>query len=523
MPLGSLTVTSTRWMKTGVPTRPLIEIPGSGRLESAGPPALRGLAANPAAPEEVLRELLRRHPEAVPAAFHCRPDLPATVIEQMRQHPDNAVRAALAGNPGVDPAVRESLGGDPSRLVRDILARDPLRSLPDRYFADRLDWIAREPIPVEEAAAEVGECAGRDRRAIGAAARHESPLIRRAAVEVLRGWNDLQLRRAPASPDLLHLLAGDQDPGVREAALEALTARTRVTTQTRPGRNGHEQFLILGHLPLSPALVDEVVAEGSIWMVQSLAANPNVPLETVAPLIGHSVASVRARLAERDDLDAARLARLAADPDVTVRTAVSVHPGLSERQRAGIEIEVPAIRNGARPDYVEPDPWREEPPIDSAWARSVNPLLRRRAARDPGLPAELVPSLAADPDPGVRLSLAHHHPAAPPELLLRVFREHPFWSRGRLPLLPNFPSAGLAALAEDPDPGVRALAARDPRSSPDRLLEDPDEGVRAAMASSPHLPVERIIALLGDPVLAEPAAANPALPLDRQWSILADN
>jgi hypothetical protein len=156
------------------------------------------------------------------------------------------------------------------------------------------------------------------------------------------------------------------------------------------------------------------------------------------------------------------------------------------------------------------------------WARSVNPLLRRRAARDHRLPAELVPGLADDPDPGVRLLLAHHHPAAPPQLLLHVFREYPCSSRGRLPWLPNFPAAGLARLADDPDPAVRQLVALDPLAPPgliDRLTHDTDAVVRHAMARCPRLAVGRILELLDHAELAYPAAANSALPVARMWAL----
>jgi hypothetical protein len=44
-------------------------------------------------------------------------------------------------------------------------------------------------------------------------------------------------------------------------------------------------------------------------------------------------------------------------------------------------------------------------------ARSVNPLLRHRAARQPDLPAA---NLADDSDPGVRRLLALTNPEAPP-------------------------------------------------------------------------------------------------------------
>ena len=195
-----------------------------------------------------------------------------------------------------------------------------------------------------------------------------------------------------------------------------------------------------------------------------------------------------------------------------------MHPALTERERAGIDIDVSLDRGEA---YGTPLPTLEQ---SAAWARSVNPLLRRRAARDPRLPADLAAALADDSDPEVRRRLAHHHPAAPPALLLRAFREHPGGGCDYLPLLPRFPRAGLARFADDEDPGVRRLTALDPAAPPEvveRLLGDPDESVRQAMARCPRLPLRRLAALLEDEGLAEPAAANPALPPARMAALLS--
>jgi hypothetical protein len=98
-----------------------------------------------------------------------------------------------------------------------------------------------------------------------------------------------------------------------------------------------------------------------------------------------------------------------------------------------------------------------------------------------------------------------------------VFREDRRSRRLRLLTLPGFPTEGLAALADDPDPVVRRLVARDPAADPavvDRLTGDPDPAVRRAMAGCPRLPVGRIVTLLDDGELAEAAAANPALPAE---------
>jgi hypothetical protein len=214
------------------------------------------------------------------------------------------------------------------------------------------------------------------------------------------------------------------------------------------------------------------------------------------------------------------------------RSAVSVRAELTEQQQAGIEIDVAtaygdghygAWRQCRREEHARVD--ESVPALADAvrWARSVNPLRRRRAARHPGLPAELVTVLAGDPDLGVRVLLARLHPQAPPALLLRCFLGYQGCGRGQLAELPQFPAEGLAAFAEHTDPAVRRLVARDPHADPDlvdRLCTDPDGAVRQAMAASPRLPVARITALLDDPDLAGHAAANPALPVDLMRRIL---
>ena len=261
--------------------------------------------------------------------------------------------------------------------------------------------------------------------------------------------------------------------------------------------------------------------------------NPSTPPDVVDALLDHPVAEVRRRLAARADLTPAQLHRLATDAEAEVRTAVSVHPGLSEEQRATMAIDVSTatghghygprrLCRGEGHDFLA----ERTPALADAlrWARSVNPLLRRRAARHPELPADLVQALAGDPDLGVRVLLAQCHPEAPPALLLRGFLEYTGCGRERLSERPRFPVDGLATFAGHADPAVRRLVALDPHAAGEliaRLCADPDPAVRQAMAACPRLPVPRIVALLDDAELAGSAAANPALPSARMAAIAA--
>ncbi|KUL22984.1 hypothetical protein [Actinoplanes awajinensis] len=425
-------------------------------------PALCGLAANPAAPDGVLLELLRSWPEAVPAAFRRR-TLPAPVVAAMVEHPSVRVRAALAANPLVEPAARLRLAGDPDdEVVRRLLA--------DREFPapDRLLWIGldrllgqfrRGLMTEEDLADEVLEEIGRDRRVIGAARRHPDPAVRRALLGMFRPtYGDPE-------HEVVQALLKDEDVAVRGAAAEAVrdwTARAARETERADVRgNGYDVRHILSATRLSRALIDELLAEDDKYSLDQIAKNPSVPPEVLDVLVGHPEPEVRAGAARHPHLTAGQLARLAADPADEVRAALAAHPGLTEEQRAGLDL----------------------------------------APADPGC--------------------GHYPPDTPGELLLRSFLERP--GRSRLPHLPNFPTEGLARFAGDPDPAVRRLAVRDPHAAPeliDHLTADPDEHVRRAAAACPRLPAARLLALLDDPDLAGAAAANPSLPEPHMWALI---
>jgi hypothetical protein len=475
---------------------------------------LRGLARNPAAPVEVLLRLLEVAPAEAADGLELRADLPLPVQQAMLRHPARGMRGTLARHPGVDPGIRAGLLADPDPvlasqafgtfgqppLADDVLGRLLLRieDEPSRLFTPEELW-GELTMPVRFS-----------KRLHLVAAAHPDPRVRRRAADVA-DWLDEPARTA---------LLADPVPEVREVAAAAVAeARREREPADLPPHHCHATWWVL-QLPLSRALIDQVVAGGDESELYFVGPNPSTPPDVVEALLGHPGAEVRRRLAGRADLTEAQLLRLAADPDVEVRTAVSVHPGLTEEQRAAIAIDA---TTGADGHYGPPRAChtsRTRPPSREdavRWARSVNVLLRRRAAHRPDLPGDLVAALAGDPDPFVRVILAFHHPAAPPALLLRSYLEYTGCDRDGLTELPQFPVAGLAAL------GVPRLAALDPQAPGDlidRLTTDPDPAVRRLMAACPRLPVARIEALLDDPELAEHAAANPALPVERMARIV---
>ncbi|MFF6783419.1 hypothetical protein [Streptomyces sp. NPDC012510] len=503
---------------------------------------LAGLALNPSAPESVLLRLLADAPLAARMVL-CRDRvLPDAVVDAVIEHPDTLTRSFLARNPHVAPARRARLVHDPEWFVRAHLAEGPRVAFPAQP----------EPLPDETVIHMINTydnelLGGLFYQQISTRLRLSMPSHPIAKVRLwgVGSW-------ALLSTETRAALLADADDEVREAARRHARHRDPAWVESvLPDRPCHGRTDALLHGALSRAVVDGVlgnpVGEEDRAMI---AVNPTLPPDVVAllaadpdpeirgliagrgdlgpaerrTLVADPDPDVRRRAAHRADLDPAERRALSTDPDRDVRLAVSVHPALTEEERAGIDYEIPM-------DHAfvfHPAPWvprdREAVRRD---ALSVHPLLRRQAAKDHLLSPDLVARLADDDDLGVRVLLAQNHPDAPASLLLRAFLEYTGPERDHLTSRPNFPTQGLAVFAEHEDPEVRALATRDPETEPatvQRLTHDPDPAVRAAAARHPNLPPSRLTELLDDEELAHTAAANPALDADtiRRLLLTAD-
>ncbi|WP_406095849.1 hypothetical protein [Streptomyces sp. NBC_01013] len=492
-------------------------MPPEQTWESAGPAERRlaGVALNPAAPVDVLLRLLADGPDAVRMVLARDRVLPGPVVDAVVAHPDRNTRGFFARNPYADPEQRARLVDDPEYRVRGHLSREPRaddvcmpRPLPDRTivriietYEDDFLWELNRLISP-----------GLQR----AMATHPSPKVRRMGIGRL-SWTSL-------TPDVRDALLADPDPGAREAADASRRsyARLRDPDAVRadlPAHHCHPRTHLLLYGALAPDVVTEAMSQDA-WLI---AANDSTPPETVALLAAHPDPEVRTRVARRPGLGPAERRALAVDPDPQVRLVLSVHPALSEAERAAIDYEVDQDEWYCHSPVYDPESL-PDPEETRDLALSAHPLLRRRAARLPNLPADLVALLAEDSDLGVRVLLAQNHPDAPAALLLRSFLEYTGRDRWHLTGHGNFPRDGLARFADDEDPAVRRLALLDAATPPDtadRLTHDPDAQVRADAARHPRLPQDRIAALLDDEELSFRAAANPGLPVATMYELIA--
>ncbi|MFC7247540.1 hypothetical protein ACFQO7_34190 [Catellatospora aurea] len=467
---------------------------------------LRGVALNAGAPADVLLRLLAVEAQSCWEALCTERDLPAELLDAVLTHPDRQVRRHIGRNPHLDPAQRARLLDHPDPKTAIALIREPLRWPPGTSPRPLPDAVLRRmlaaPPEILSSAELLDELVFTHsaKRACAVAAAHPLPEIRAAACGYRRALSDEQW----------HALENDPDPQVRAAITRVTAYDTKVIEPAdMPPHRGHYHSLLLQTRRLSRAVLDQLTAGNDPSDLSFLSFNPYLPPDVVELLVSHPEESLRGAAARRDDLTADQLARLAADPVQTVRIAVSTHPGLGEPERAAIIVDCWPRDSFNR---IKPGPLTE-PAVAIAHAYSVNPLLRRSAAREPGLPQAVAARLAEDPDQGVRVRLALCHPAPPPALLLRCYLEYDGPDRWHLTTLPGFPVAGLTRFARDPDPAVRLLALLGPEVPEDlvdALLSDPDDQVATAAIVHPRLPAHRLRELLGTD-RAPLAAANPAL------------
>ncbi|MEU2297132.1 PE-PGRS family protein [Streptomyces antibioticus] len=455
-----------------------------------------GLGGNPAAPDGLRIALLERsdHLSYLPQ--------PPAVVAAALAHESWAVRGAMA-------EYQRGLTGE--QRARQILAEDDPKRRAELVLLAAGRHGAELPAAVPE------------RLAADA-----SPLVREqvpglaglpgVVLTTLAADPDARVRAAACGPAWPHL-----DEEARRSLLEDPDGAVRAAALLRH----HEDR----PMPRS-------VFEAERFTVDAVA---NCRLERdLAEWLADTRPEQRRVLAGNPRLHRELVLRLGADPDPLVRLQASVHPVLTEEERAGIDFPRDLIRRGL--DWVED--LRDDPDALRRLAASAHPVVRSAVARVGRLPADVVELLARDEDRVVRLFLAESCEDAPAEMLLSVWRwwtgsfSHPDVPHGHR----NFPRRDLLRYADDSSPRMRRLALDDPDSTAElverfgrdpaeevrrraasdprlsaasavRLLSDPHEGVRYEAARHPRLPARTMADLLRDPESAQEAARHPGIPV----------
>ncbi|MFD9337134.1 hypothetical protein ACFWBF_22430 [Streptomyces sp. NPDC060028] len=504
---------------------------------------LRGLAANPSLPPELVDRLIAlvvsataADPDDDPSAdlayeLSERADLTRAQVLALAAHDEYAAlrlaRGGLLTAADVDPVARPRVAlvllderAGPARWARLLAAH------PDR----EVRWtLASAPgLPLDVA------------RSLAA-----DPDI--GVVAELALWTD--------APEVIGRLAAHPHAEVRRKAAynEATPPAALAALITGEGLAPAEACRVCDreevpftHDPLCAAVDcelfgDEACAGGHESTVRDMlhtaAGNRATPPGAAALLAGHPSMTIRRTLAERADLPPSLYARLAEDTEPGVRQAVVANPAVDEpliRALAAADdpdldrsalarhprVPLDVLAHLARTVRIRPGPL---PRIEAAspeelagLAASPHAGVRMLAARRRDLPAEVRDALAADPDASVLKTIAPHPGIAEDRLRAMVAR-HGVRVLVKVASNPDASAALLADLARHDPPVRRAFReiAAHPNATAQALLPClAVEETRARAAGHPALPPPVLVDLLTaeDHAAAEAAAANPALP-----------
>ncbi|WP_409238777.1 hypothetical protein [Streptomyces sp. PA5.6] len=236
----------------------------------------------------------------------------------------------------------------------------------------------------------------------------------------------------------------------------------------------------------------------------ALAARQDLPPAAYARLAADPIPGTRADVAGNPAIDDAVIRVLADDLDPAVRRAVAHHPQvpLDVLDRVAATTRIGAV---LLPRIAAADPAEVQ-----ELAASPNAAVRMLLARRRDLPAEVRDALAADPDAKVVASVAAH-PGLSEAQLTAMADRHGVRVAVGLAANPGATPALLEALIRR-EPRARKVlrtAVRHPALPPHILVEllaDPDEGVAEAAAAHPSLPSEVMTTLIPSPETSCPGA-----------------
>ncbi|BAJ27326.1 hypothetical protein KSE_14990 [Kitasatospora setae KM-6054] len=487
--------------------------------------------------------------------------------------------AGLAGNPALPAAVLEWLVGleDPDLGLelaeRTDLTEQQVEALAERGIAEAGQLVAAGRIPAERVdprrrpfaalallragrAPEPDEWArlllerpdlwrelASTERLPAAAARH---LLAAADQDVL-----IELAEAQPDPGVLVALAAHSSWHVRRAVGWNPAAPPDVLADLLNNRPALESCEVCERHPVpwthppdcpDPAcdLPAGAACDGSHQyarhaIVEGALAHPAAPAADALRQLDAPSAFLRARLAERTDLDPDAYAQLADEKQLFVLTALAENPAIGEpliRRLATIaheSVRRAVVLNPAVPlDLLDrardgvvlklgtalpPRIAAADPDETERLAASPDPEIRRLLALRRDLPPHVRDRLADDPAARVANAIAPH-PGLDTRQLTSMHRRHGRHVGPGIATNPNAPATLLRALTTG-DHNVatlRALARHPAADGPTLTACLRDRRAREQAATHPALPLDHLRTLLADPATTHHAAANPSLP-----------
>jgi len=505
------------------------------------------VAANLAAPAELLREIEARIVDTVPmpvaAAIalmtHGTPTVTYQHYRDLGLRADNPTLAALVANPNTPPDTLLRLSGAfPAEFCANpvfplLLLENPnlpgelplptVRSLLRYAGVPRgfLEWLVAYGLPEVAEAAHLhvnlaGE-AGGDWAALAQAQIWRLPIAE--STELL-----LELLGLGAVPDwMLAAIVAAGDKTVRQAVARSPHALKGVL---KPFRRAGASADLASYATPDPALHPAELAwlaAGGTYARKLAARHPGTPPEQLERLAGDPDRVVRQFVGKNSAASIAALTRLAADAEADVRQMIARNPATPPALLERLAADAKNVRwNVAR---------HPRTPVEALerLAGDAERAVRQAVARNPATPPALLERLVADSHPAVRAMVARNprtpdavraalladqaaakrsragpevqpaalssqlQPAAAPAIDLENWSSRDVAARARLAATSGLTAALLRQMADDDHPNVRAAVARNPDVSPELLawLADDDSLiVHRAVAENQQTSIE---------------------------------
>lgn len=445
---------------------------------------LVGMAANPAAPLDVLLRLTAVRKAAVKVA-RWHGNLPDALVERLLETGDPDIAVAL-DSPRQSETTRRRIAEHP-----DVEVRCAKR----RFVEESVESSIRVGMRVMPS--ELAEYAGPG--GLIGLVRHEDPVLR---ATVAGTWEAMPVA-------VRRELLADPDPRVRKAAAGYPHAAAPADLHAVLLADDATRRNVASYATLTASAVRECLA-GEEELRAEVAINPTLPAEARDRLAEDPSPYVRSRVVLRQDLPEERRRRL--------------HAALlaeCEAEFGEVMIALTML------DHAQL-PWLPARPLAERIAHLDSPIpcFRRCAARSADLPTDVVQRLYTHEDPAVQRIVARRADT-PGDVLERLVSEHGESAKDQPDLTehPNFPPEAFVRLAKAGDPRRRVLAAKGPDLPAEvlaSLARDTAAFVRAAAARHRRITPSLVETLLTDDSLdvAEAAGANPALPVGRMRALL---